>query len=137
MKKFLPAAAAALFLAGCTSVSDASFTFSGNIQNLNQAPAETPTIEIQNIANSVLAVRGGVTTPCWNDFVRIDGDKNGNTLIAEVSSIPQQPCTDARVRHHLYLGVFSGLRAGTYTVRVVNSIGGTPNVELETQVQVQ
>ena len=135
MKKYL-AAVLALSLAACAGISDSSFRFQGQVLNLNEAPATPPALQVENIASGVLAISGGTTTPCWNDVVRLDGNKNGSTLEMIIDRVAQNPCTDARTRHHAYLGVFSSMRLGTYTVRVVDATGASPVVLVETTVQV-
>jgi hypothetical protein len=136
MKTYLVALSAALVLGGCAGVSDSSWFFQGQVTNLSTAPAEIPEIEMEVVASGAVAITGGVTTECWVDGVTLDGDRAGSTLTMTIERIAQEPCTDARTRHHTYLAVFSGLRPRDYTFRVINAMNGTPVVELETILDV-
>jgi len=136
MKTYL-VALSALVLGACSGVSDSTWFFQGQVNNLNTTPAAAPEMEIEVIASGAVAITGGVTTECWVDGVTLDGDRSGGTLTMTIERIAQEPCTDARTRHHTYLGIFSGLRPRDYTFRVINAMSGTPVVELETILEVK
>ncbi|HEU4454527.1 MAG TPA: hypothetical protein VFR81_15775 [Longimicrobium sp.] len=136
MKTYL-AALTVLALGACVGPSDAGWRFTGQVQNLTTAPAATPIIELENVASGAVAITGGVMTECWNDGVTLDGDRSGTTLTMTIERVAQTSCTDERTRHHLYLGIFSQLRSGEYTFRVINAMGDAPVVELETTLDVQ
>jgi hypothetical protein len=123
-----------LVLGACSGVSDSTWFFSGEVNNLG-APVEdeaAPEIVVKVVANGAVSITGSVTTSCWLDGVTLDGDRRGRTLVLTIGRIAQEPCSDVRDRKHEYAAVFSGLREGEYTFRVVNEMGAQPVVELET-----
>ena len=136
MKTYL-AALLALSLGACSSISDSTWFFQGQVDNLGEPAAEASGIGIEVIASGVVAITGNVVTQCWADGVVLDGDRRGRTLILNIGRIGQEPCLDEREREHRYLGIFSGLRGSEYTFRVVNEMGATPVVEMETTLNVE
>jgi hypothetical protein len=123
-----------LMLSACSGVNDSTWFFSGEVNNLGApaADAAAPPIEVKVVGNGAVQLIGYVTTNCWLDGVTLDGDRIGRTLVLTIERIAQQPCSDVRDRQHQYAVLFSGLREGEYTFRVVNAMGAQPIVELET-----
>jgi len=137
--KTILAALSVLVLGGCSSVSDSTWFFQGEVANRGEVDAQAVIrpIEIKVIANGVVAITGSVTTQCWVDGVTLDGDRRGKTLILNVGRVGQEPCQDVRQRLHDYTGIFSGLREGSFKFRVVNEMGAQEVVELETTLELE
>jgi hypothetical protein len=133
----LVAAVAVLALSGCLDPSGTNYRFQGQVQNLNAAPNPPTPVEVENLAAGALSITGGATTPCWEEGVTVDGDKSGRTLTVTVDRTVRNPCNDQRTRHHIFIGIFSNLRPGTYTVRVIDETTDASVVMLDTNVQVQ
>ena len=137
MRKYLAGLALALALAACSSVNDLTYIFQAQVQPLNAPPATAAVDSARSPVAGVVIVGGGLTTPCWNDVVRLDGAKSGLNLNVQIERTAQTPCTDARTRHHVYLGVYSQLRPDSYRVRVTDVTGGAPVVRTDTSLVVR
>jgi hypothetical protein len=135
--KTILAAFLALVLGGCLGVSDSSWFFRGEVENLGEVDAQAVIrpIAIKVLANGVVGISGTVTTQCWVDGVTLDGDRRGKTLVLNIGRVGQEPCQDTRARLHDYAGIFSGLRPGSHNFRVVNQMGAQPVVEFETTLE--
>lgn len=127
MKSVL-AGLAILALVACNAPTDATWSFRGRVDTFTEPPAEMPDPQVVVLAPGVLTVQGFVTTPCWNDLVRLDGDRSGDNLTVTIDRRPEQPCTDTRVRTHKYIATFAALNATTFTVTVVNQIDNPAGV---------
>jgi hypothetical protein len=131
-------AALAIAVAACASVNDLTYVFQAQVQPLDAPPATAPVDSARTPLAGVVVVGGGLTTPCWNDQVRVEGAKSGLNLDVQIERTAQQPCTDARTRHHNYLGVYSQLRPDNYHVRVVDVTGGgAPVVRIDSTLTVR
>ncbi len=122
-----------LVLGACSGLSDSTWFFSGEVKNLGAPEDEVAReIEVKVVASGAVSITGSVMTNCWVDGVTLDGDRRGRTLVLTIGRVAQQPCADVRDRQHDYAAIFSGLREGEYTFRVVNEMQEQPVVELET-----
>lgn len=134
MKKLLALLVAAVALGACNDAAGA-FNFSSEVTR-EEAPGTGGTADATNQGASGVRVAGATLSSCWWDRVRLDGDRSGSTLTVRVIRVAQEPCTDNRVRRHTWIGIFSGLNNGTYTVRVVDEVDGSPETIHEETLQV-
>jgi hypothetical protein len=135
MKKLLPLLALLAFAAGCLGTTSNNFFFSYDVDRLENPPAAAPGVQVTNDVSGILAVEYGTTTPCFTDQIELNGNRSGEVLTLRVVRRPQPgACTDNRTRHFRYQAVFSGMRLGTYTLRIIDETSGTPTTVYDQQV---
>ncbi|HEX2202076.1 MAG TPA: hypothetical protein VHG91_02205 [Longimicrobium sp.] len=123
-------------LSACKDVSGRSYRFTGQVTRLEE-PTEPFGISATNFGGGAVSVQGLAVTDCYFDLVDLDGDKEGEILIVHLLPRPQEPCTDTRPRQHSWIGIFSALRRGAYTVRVIDELDGTPETIYDAPLNVR
>lgn len=137
MKKSLLAALLLLAPALAACDTEPGLDFVIEVERLDPAPTEAIPDSVKQIGPGVLEVKGTVTSPCFTDPIRGEGDRDDFLLTVRVYRVPQNPCADDTDAVYRYRGIFGNLRSGNYNVRVVKEMEpGTPVVAVDTVVRV-